>query len=464
MSEAPQAAAGQAELSAAVAALMPRARVELAELVACRSVHDPQIEDPAECARAADLVAGLLDDLGVTVTRHTTSDGSVALAGELAGAVGAPRVLLYSHYDVVPVGEVAEWTSDPWTLTERDGRWYGRGAADCKGNLLALLTAVRALRATGGRLPALTLVVEGSEEQGTGGLVDLVTRRPELFAADALVVADCGNIALGVPTLTTSLRASTSVRIAVRTMARPAHSGMYGGAAPDALQALLTALASLRGPSGETTIDGLDASATWSGAPYAVDRFREDAALLDGVDPLDAGELGDLLWARPAATVLAIDAPPTARVSAAVQGEATAIVNLRVPADMDVVAAQAALLAHLGEHTPYGLVEVEPLTLGRGFSARTDGPAYGAMRAAMGAAYGAEAVFSGQGGSIPVAVALQEANPEGEVMLLGVEEPGCHIHSPDESLDPAEFERTALALALFLSDYATSQASGPAGR
>jgi acetylornithine deacetylase/succinyl-diaminopimelate desuccinylase-like protein len=139
----------------------------------------------------------------------------------------------------------------------------------------------------------------------------------------------------------------------------------------------------------------------WPGAAYDLGRFRKDAALLAGVDPVGEGAIGDLLWARPAATVLAIDAPPTARVTASVQGEASAIVNLRVPATMDPAVAQQRLVEHLRAHTPYGLVEIEPLTLGRGFAARTDGPAYAAIRAAMAAAYGREAVETGQGGSIP---------------------------------------------------------------
>ena len=436
---------------------MPWARAELSALVACRSVFDPRIEDPAQCVAAAERVATALAELGLVVETIETPDGSRAVIGRSGGGGTRARVVLYTHHDVVPVGDPAAWASEPWVLIERDGRWFGRGSADCKGNIVATLLALRAVRDVLGCWPVEVIVlVEGSEEQSAGGMEQLARARPDLVAADVIVMADTGNVALGQPTLTTSLRGTGSVRITVRTMAHAAHSGMYGGAAPDALQALLTTLASLRSPAGETTIDGLEATANWSGAAYDPEHFRADAALLDGVDPLGENAIGDLLWARPAATVLAIDAPATARVTAAVQGEASAIVNLRVPASMDPAGAQRLLSEHLVRHTPYGLVEVTPLTLGRGFEARTDGPAYAAMRAAMTDAFGVAPVTTGQGGSIPLTVALQELLPDAEILLLGVEEPASRIHATDESVHPAELARTAHTLALFLSSLAAT--------
>lgn len=442
-------------LARAVSALMPRAKSDLAHLVSCRSVFNPAVEPVSECVAAASLTESLLSEIGLPVTATTTPDGSLAVVAR-ARAKG-PAVLLYTHHDVVPAGPLEAWSTNPWVLTERDGRWYGRGAADCKGNLVAVLTALRAVRDVIGRWPLeIAVVVEGSEEQSTGGMEALARRRPDLVKADVVVLADTGNVALGQPTLTTTLRGTGSVRITVDTMSVPGHSGMFGGAAPDALQALLTTLASLRSPDGETTIDGLSATGRWAGAAYSMARFAHDAHLVDGVAPLvPAGEdpataIADRLWARPAATVLAIDAPSVDRVSAAIQGRARAVVNLRVPPGMDSAAAQGLLMEHLRRHTPYGMVTVEPLTLGAPFEAATDGPAYAAMRKAMRAVFGVEPVTTGQGGSIPLAVALHDLHPEAEILLLGVEEPQCRIHSPNESVDPAEIERTALTLALFL--------------
>jgi acetylornithine deacetylase/succinyl-diaminopimelate desuccinylase-like protein len=163
--------------------------------------------------------------------------------------------------------------------------------------------------------------------------------------------------------------------------------------------------------------------------------------------------VADRLWARPAATVLAIDCPPVSRVTAAVQGSARAVVNLRVPPGVDAAEAQRLLSEHLVRHTPYGArVSVKPVSLGQPFEARTDGPAYLAMGRAMRAAFGHEMMTAGQGGSIPLATALAELVPGAEILLLGVEEPGSHIHAPNESVHPEELRRTALAQALFLAD------------
>jgi acetylornithine deacetylase/succinyl-diaminopimelate desuccinylase-like protein len=445
-----------AALAQAVVTGMPRARDELARLVALRSVANAAIEPVEECRAAAEAVAGLFSDVGVAgVETVPTPDGSLAVVGRSPGPVGAPQVLLYSHYDVVPVGDPQEWHSPPWQLTERGGRWYGRGSADCKGNLVATLLALRALREVCGSWPVeVAVVCEGSEEQSSGGMEALARERPGLVACDALLLADTGNVELGLPTLTTSLRGTGSVLVTVTTMDRPAHSGMYGGAAPDALQALLMTLASLRDETGETTIDGLSHGGRWAGAPFPAERFREDAGLLEGVEPLTGSvEVADRLWARPAATVLAIDCPPVSQVTAAVQGSARAVVNLRVPPGVDAAEGQRLLCDHLVRHTPFGArVEVKPVSLGQPFEARTDGPAYQAMSRAMLAAFGQPMVTAGQGGSIPLATALAELVPRAEIMLLGVEEPASRIHAPNESVHPEELRRTALAQALFVAD------------
>ena len=176
------------------------------------------------------------------------------------------------------------------------------------------LTALRALRSADGDWPVgLTLVCEGSEEMSTGGLEALVRSEPEMFAADVIVVADTGNVEAGTPTVTTSLRGTGSVLVTVRTLEGPVHSGAFGGAAPDALAALVHVLARCattrgRRPSPVSTPDGV------GGAPYPVERFRSDAGVLDGVEVLGDGSVADAVWARPAATVLAIDAPSVAGV------------------------------------------------------------------------------------------------------------------------------------------------------
>ncbi len=426
-----------------------RALEDLARLVALPSIADGE-HDEALSATADEVVA-LFAEAGVDdVRRVPTDDGTDAVLGYAPGPEGAPTVLLYSHYDVQPA-EPAEWTSPPWELTERGGRLYGRGSADCKGNLVMLLSALRALPKP---WPVgIRIVCEGSEEMSKGGLGRLVGTDPELFAADVMVVADAGNIESGVPTVTTSLRGTGSVLVTVRTMGSPAHSGSYGGAAPDALAALLAMLATLRDEAGDTTVTGLDHSGHWTGAEYPADRFARDAQVLPGVRLVGSGSVSDSVWARPAATVLAIDAPSVANVTAAIQHQARAVVGLRVPPGQSAAEAQRLLIAHLEAAAPWGAqVTVEPKTLGQGWALTKRGRGYDALARSMRAAFGADLVEAGQGGAIPLCNELQTAHPDAEILLLGVEEPACHIHAADESLDPGEFTRTAEGLARMLQE------------
>src|SRR5699024_11304746 len=141
----------------------------------------------------------------------------------------------------------------------------------------------------------IRVVGEGSEETGGGGLDDLVAERPDLVAADAILIVDSGNVAAGVPTLTTSLRGIANVVVTVDTLEAGVHSGQFGGAAPDALAALISILSSMRDPhSGATTVDGLDFSGEWDGQAYPEETFRGDAGVLEGVAVSTAAPLADL--------------------------------------------------------------------------------------------------------------------------------------------------------------------------
>ncbi|SEL43684.1 dipeptidase [Streptacidiphilus jiangxiensis] len=444
------------DLAARVTALMPRAKADLAELVSMPSVADARQYPPEHCRRTAEWVAAAFTEVGLEgVHLAETPDGSHAVLGHRPAPPGAPTVLLYSHYDVQPPLDDAAWHSPPFELTERDGRWYGRGAADCKGNIVMHLTALRAL---GADLPVgLKLVVEGSEEQGTGGLEAYVPDHVDELRADALLVCDTGNAAVGVPTATTVLRGLANVVVTVSTLAGDVHSGMFGGPAPDALAALIRMLDSLRDADGATRVNGLDATGTWSGVGYDEQQFRADAGVLDGVGLMGADTVADRLWARPAVTVLGIDCPPVVGSAAAVPAKARARVSLRVPPGADPDSAAAALTAHLEAAAPWGArVEVERESSGSPFLAATDGPAYAALDRAMREAYGRPISFLGQGGSIPLCNVLAEAIPAAELILMGVEEPRCMIHAPNESVDPTEIERMALVEALFLRHYAAS--------
>ena len=233
---------------------MPDLRRDLDELVRIPSISgEGRPEQPL--LDAHDLVARLFTRAGVEVDRLDLPDTAPIVTGEIPGPAGAPTVLLYSHYDVVGAGDEALWDSPPFEPTERDGALFGRGTADTKSNILA---HVGALLAHDGRPPVgIKLLIEGHEEIGSSALPSYPSENPELFRADAVVVGDNGSVRPGTPTLTVALRGTGNVIIEVETLASAKHSGLYGGAAPDALIVLLHALAPLHDEHGDVAVAGL---------------------------------------------------------------------------------------------------------------------------------------------------------------------------------------------------------------
>lgn len=439
---------GAVELLSRVTKLMPRARGELAELVAIRSVADAS---PQECERAAKWVCdafaaeGFADALVVT-----TDDGGQAVVGSRrCHDPAAPTVLLYAHYDVRPPLDERAWHTPPFEMTEVDGRWYGRGTADCKGNILAHLTAVRAL---GDDIPVNLKVVV--EEQGAGGLADFVRHNADLLRADAILVCDTGNAEAGKPAVTVSLRGMIDVVVTVETLAARLPSDMFSGPTPDALTALVSMLATLHDRDGNTTVAGLPGDQIWYGEPYPAGRFRRDAGMLPGVGIVGGAGVADSLWARPALSILGIDCPPVAGSAAAIAPVAAARLNLRIPPGTDVATAESALTGHLRAAAPWGArVSVATEATEEPFRASVDGPAHRAVGEAMREVYGRPVTMLGHGGSIPLCAVLADTYPDAEIILMGVEEPSTSVHAPNESVDPGELVAMATAEAVFLRRY-----------
>jgi cysteinylglycine-S-conjugate dipeptidase len=448
------------ELRGRIAQLMPQAKDELAELVSYKSVADPRQFPPEECTKAAEWVMAKFSQVGFTGLRLvTTSDGSRTVYGERPGPAGARTVLLYAHYDVQPPVNDDMWQTPPFELTERNGRWYGRGAADCKGNIVMHLVALRAL---GQHVPVnLKLIVEGAEEQSSEGLEDFVREAADMLSADAVLVCDAGGAAVGRPATTVSLRGCADIVVTVKALSSEIHSGMFGGAAPDALAALIRMLATLRDRQGNTTIAGLDNTQSWPGEEYPAARFRSDAHMLEGTQLLGDGSVADMIWARPTATVVGIDCPPVIGAAAAIQSRARALINLRVPPGMDPARAQDALVAQLQKAAPWGVdVGIDRAIPANPFLAETGGLAYQVLASAMRDAYGDTMATLGLGGSIPLCSVFKEIFPHAEIILMGVEEPLALIHAPNESVDPSEIANMALAEAIFLQRYATTACAG----
>jgi cysteinylglycine-S-conjugate dipeptidase len=429
-----------AETDARVLELMPALRSELEQLVRIPSVSAPG-EVGSDLLRAHDMVAELFAGVGVEVGRLDLPGTAPVVTGQIPAPDGAPTVLLYSHYDVVGAGDESEWDTPPFEPIERDGALFGRGAADTKSNVMA---HVGALRAWGGQPPVgIKLCIEGHEEIGSGALPGYPAADPDLFGADALVIADMGSITPGTPTLTTALRGMGNVLVEVDTLRSGKHSGQYGGAAPDALLALIAAFSTLHDSNGDVAVAGLRRN-EWDGPMQTDEQFRELGEVLPGVPLIGTGGLASRIWSGPAIT-------PHAR----------ALLNVRVHPEQDAGEAQRAVINHLRAVRPFGIeLQVTAGPTGNGFAAPTDGPAYAAAREAWSNAYGAEVMMAGSGGSIPIVSALSNSLPNAEALLVGSADGYSNIHGPNERVLLDEFEKTVLAEADFLGRYATVFAGG----
>jgi acetylornithine deacetylase/succinyl-diaminopimelate desuccinylase-like protein len=442
----------ETELRAAIERELPGVQADLARLVGIPSIAFPEF-DHAHVQRSAEAVGQLLRDCGMTVQIVQEGRGQPAVIGKRPAPPGAPTVLLYAHHDVQPIGDAARWDSDPFTATERDGRLYGRGVSDDKAGVMA---HVAALRAIGDALGVGVVVfVEGEEEYGSESLSQLLARHRDELAADVIVIADSSNWDVGVPALTTSLRGIVNLVVEIRTLQSAVHSGMFGGAVPDAITTLCRLLATLHDEAGDVTVAGLTRRPA---APleYPPRRLRAEAGLLDGVDLIGSGPLVERLWTRPALAVLGFDAPRTGEAPNALVPAARAKLSLRIAPGEDPKAAYQALAEHLRTHAPWGAaVEVTLEALGAPCSVETTGPAYDAARSAFRAAWdGVEPVDIGVGGSIPFIATFQELFPEATILVTGIGDPYARIHGPNESLHLAEFARICLGEALLLNNLA----------
>jgi acetylornithine deacetylase/succinyl-diaminopimelate desuccinylase-like protein len=445
-----------AELRPKVRAVMPEVRAGLEQLARVPSMSAPGY-DVAPVRETATLTAELFTAAGVGARVLDRDGAHPAVVGRVDGPAGSPTVLLYAHHDVQPPGPPDRWTTDAFTPTERGGRLYGRGVADDKAGIAAHLAA---LRAYGGRPPCgVTLFIEGEEESGSAHLVDFLDAERETLACDAVIIADSANWRIGQPAVTTTLRGNALVTVELRVSDHAVHSGGFGGAVPDALMSLARLLASLHDDRGRVAVRGLKSDDA-DPLDLTESELRGWVGTRPTVQLIGDGSLTSRLWRKPSISVIGLDATPVKEASNTLWPVAAARLSMRVPPGQDAKAAQDALVSHLESHAPWGA----ELTITRGptgeaFTGSTRGSAYAALKQALGAAWGREAIDIGQGGSIPFLFDFARAFPGAALLVTGVEDPESNAHSENESLHLAEFENVCVAEATFLGLFGAAERS-----
>jgi acetylornithine deacetylase/succinyl-diaminopimelate desuccinylase-like protein len=444
----------------AVRAGFPSAVADLSRLVRIRSVSAPAF-DPQHVSDSADAVAALVRELGVfdsvEISRATVGStetlGQPAVLATRAARNGKPTILLYAHHDVQPPGRDEDWESSPFEPTARGDRLYGRGAADDKAGVMAHVASIRALIETVG--PdfdlGLGLYIEGEEEIGSPSFANFLTKHQQQLGADVIVVADSDNWDTATPALTVGLRGNVTFNVSIRTLEHASHSGMFGGAVPDAMLAMIKLLGSLYNDDGSVAVDGLTERDAETPA-YDEAQLRHEAALLDGVTPIGSGTILSRIWSKPAITITGIDAVSVANASNTLAPELRVRISVRVAPGQQASEAYIAIEKHLTAHAPFGAhLEIGDVDRGNGFLVDTSAWAVAEAKTSMTDAWGVEAVEMGVGGSIPFIADLVELFPGAQILVTGVEDPDSRAHSPNESLHLGVFQRAILTEAVLLA-------------
>lgn len=391
----------------------------LARFVACPSVGaDPDYDQGMQDARA--FLMGRLTEIGFSNVRTLEAGGQPAVAGEWLGAPGAPTLLVYGHYDVQPSAPDDKWHSEPWTLTERDGKLYGRGVSDDKAPSLIAIETLAAFLAVEGKLPVnVKVLFEGEEEVGSATLRDILVKYRAELEADAMLSADGARWRADLQTLVTSNRGNAGFEFSIKTADKDLHSGRYGGAVPNALPVMARLLASLYDDSGKIAVAGY-----FDGVTEPTEAERADLARIPFDADAAAAALGTVQFGEPGYTWLERNwLRPTLEINGmwggyigngsktVIPNEAHAKLTMRLVPGQDPVHCIEATVAHLRANCPAGT----ELTLGplrghsRAYALPADHPLLLAASDTIVETTGQLPVRIGIGATLPVASMMADA-------------------------------------------------------
>ena len=433
----------------------------------------PSISTSAEHAgdvkRAAEFVAQSLKKAGLENVGIIPTGRHPLVYADWLHAPGKPTVLCYGHYDVQPPDPLEEWISPPFEPTIRNGNIYARGSTDDKGQMYMHIKAVETLFAVNGTLPLnVKFLIEGEEESGGESIADFLPKNTEKLKADVALVSDTELYAEGMPTLCVGLRGLIYTEIESRGPMRDLHSGVYGGAAPNAIFGLVELLAKLKDASGHIQIPGIyddvtpptpEEKASWDSLPFDEEEFRKTEV---GSTQL-TGEPGftvmERTWARPTLEVHGIVGgymSPGAKT--VIPAKATAKVSIRLVPHQQPAKIVEAYKKFVADNTPAGIqTSVRILSASPAISVNPDHPAIAIAAQAFGDILGRETVFTRGGGSIPI-VGDFKTHLGIPTILMGFSNPDDGLHSPNEKYPIANYYAGIMTIAHFFEKYGQATA------
>jgi len=430
---------------------------KLGEMVAIPSISDDSSHDD-DVRKSADFLLKYLRSIGLENTQLLEAGGKPAVYGEWLHADTAPTILLYSHHDVQPTGERDKWQTDPFVTVEKEGRLYGRGSADDKGGVMMHLAAIDSYLKGEGKLPVnIKCIFEGEEEIGSPTLAKILEQNKDLLQADAMILSDTSNYAIGIPGITTQLRGLVYCDVLVSALEKPVHSGEWGGKVPDAAIGLAKLLAKLTDDEGLIAIPGIydevrllpeEEKKALRELPHDKDAMKRHAGLLADVEfcEREGSSLHELSWHHPHLSVNAIQASSKSQVSNIIVDEAWARVGIRIVPDMDVKRTEDLLVNFLENEAPKGYkITITPHQGLSWWRTETSHEFFRAAERALEKGYGHKPVYMGCGGSIGFVEPFEKVLGA-PALLIGVEDPETAAHSWNESLHLGDWKKGVVSM------------------
>lgn len=436
---------------------------ELKDLLRIPSISTAP-EHNADTHRAAESVAAHLRAAGMENVEIIETDRHPLVYADWMHAAGKPTVLCYGHFDVQPPDPLELWESPPFEPTERNGNLYARGAADDKGQMFSHIKAIETLRAVNGTLPLnVKFLVEGEEEVGGLSVADYVAKNPEKLKADVALVSDTEMYAPGLPTLNIGLRGLVYMEIEARGPARDLHSGLYGGAAPNAVFGLVELLSKAKDAAGRLQIPGIyddveppsaEEKESWVHLPFDEREYLETEVGSTALTGEKQYSVFERTWARPTLEVHGIAGGFTgAGAKTVIPAKAVAKVSIRLVPRQEPAKIVAAVEKFVRENAPLGIqCEVRVLSAGPGLMVNPDHPAIRIAAKAFSDIFNKATVFTRSGGSIPIVgdFATHLGIP---TILMGFGLPDDGLHSPNEKYNIRNFYDGIRTLAHFFEEY-----------
>ena len=422
-------------------------------------------EHKNDVAQAAEFVAEQLKRSGLENIEIIQTTKHPLVYADWMHAPGKPTVLCYGHYDVQPPDPLDLWESPPFSPVIRNGNIYARGACDDKGQMYMHVKAVETLRGVhGGALPLnIKFLIEGEEEVGGESISEYVPRQKEKLKADVALVSDTELFADGVPTLCIGLRGLVYLEIEARGPVRDLHSGMYGGAAPNAVYGLIELLGKAKDADGRIRIPGIyeDVASpepaeieSWKALPFDEQDFLRNEVGATQLTGEPQQPVLARIWARPTFEVHGIAGGFTgAGAKTVIPARAVAKVSLRLVPNQKPDRVLDAVRLWIAENTPKGIqTEVRVLSAGPAISVNPDHPAIHTAARVFSEVFGKPTVFIRSGGSIPI-VGEFAAHLGIPTVLMGFGLPDDGLHSPNEKYRISNYYEGIRTIARFLEEY-----------